>query len=341
MEDSSLSIIQYKFQTDMEVVGLDASMTQAILAWAAGSSDNTSSRFKDLVNDKSRIVGDFLCFVGKSPDLIMPADVQAYQIELEKRNLAAATVYASLSRISAFYGWMMASPDLAARIHRNPVDPVRPKAPKAYQTDSTKALSEGEATALLNHVRLMALSGDLTVKRDYAMLLMYFLTGMRREEVCSLKFGDIILDSIIKISGRVKGGEIVTRQLADSTARVAIEDYLVASNRKNLQPDEPLWTRHDRSGKPGEPLTSHAFVKNLKRYAMEVGIDHIHLHQTRHTFAMIVADETGSLVAAQDALGHKNAAVTQIYVRRLGTKKDKYSQTISNRLSIKDDHIDD
>ena len=184
MEENALVLIQYKFEFDMSIVGLDVSITRAILAWAAGSSDHTSSRFKDLVNDKSRIVGDFLCFVGKSPDLIMPADVQAYQIELEKRNLAATTIYASLSRISAFYRWMMSSPDLAARIKRNPVGPVRPKAPKPYQTESTKALSEVEATTLLNKVRLMAQSVDLTAKRDYAMLLLYFLTGMRREEIC-------------------------------------------------------------------------------------------------------------------------------------------------------------
>jgi site-specific recombinase XerD len=174
MEENTLAVVSQKFSTDMAVVGLDASTTQAILAWAASSSDQTSSRFKDLVNDKSRIVGDFLCFTNKRPDLVIPADVQAYQIELEKRNLAPASVYGSLSRISAFYTWMLSSPDLAAHIFRNPVDLVRPKAPKPYQTESAKSLTDTEATALLNHVRALAQSGDLTAKRDYAMLLIYF-----------------------------------------------------------------------------------------------------------------------------------------------------------------------
>jgi integrase len=37
-------------------------------------------------------------------------------------------------------------------------------------------------------------------------------------------------------------------------------------------------------------------VKNLKRYAKEAGIEKFHMHQTRHTFARIVAAETGSII---------------------------------------------
>jgi hypothetical protein len=37
----------------------------------------------------------------------------------------------------------------------------------------------------------------------------------------------------------------------------------------NLQglKEVPVWTRHDRGGGPGEALSSHCYVKNLKRYA--------------------------------------------------------------------------
>ena len=34
-----------------------------------------------------------------------------------------------------------------------------------------------------------------------------------------------------------------------------------------------VWTRHDRAGSPGGALTSHCFVKNLKKYAKEAGVD--------------------------------------------------------------------
>ncbi len=63
-------------------------------------------------------------------------------------------------------------------------------------------------------------------------------------------------------------------------------DYLEASGRlEGMEEDTPLCTRHDRAGKAGPALSSHAFVKNLKRYAQEAGIGELHLHQLRHTFA--------------------------------------------------------
>jgi hypothetical protein len=76
----------------------------------------------------------------------------------------------------------------------------------------------------------------------------------------------------------------------------------------NLQglKEVPVWTRHDRGGGPGEALSSHCYVKNLKRYAREAGPRHFHLHQTRHTFARIVAEGTGSINATQDALDHRS-----------------------------------
>ncbi len=91
-----------------------------------------------------------------------------------------------------------------------------------------------------------------------------------------------------------------------------------------------------RAGKAsdGTPLTSHAFSKNLKRYANAAGIEKIHIHQTRHTFARIVAEESGSIVETQEALGHKNIATTRVYVGRIAVKRDKFGPRITSRLKI-------
>ena len=65
--------------------------------------------------------------------------------------------------------------------------------------------------------------------------------------------------------------------LVTPIVRAALLDYLEASGRHDvLNSERPLWTRHDRAGKPGAPLTSHAFVLNLKRYARQAGIGSIH-----------------------------------------------------------------
>jgi integrase len=101
-----------------------------------------------------------------------------------------------------------------------------------------------------------------------------------------------------------------------------------------LKTDAPLWTRHDRAGKSGAELTSHAYALNLKRYAKEAGIERIHIHQLRHTFARMVADETGSIVETQDALGHRNQGTTKVYVQRIAIKRDKHSSQISKRVGL-------
>lgn len=74
-------------------------------------------------------------------------------------------------------------------------------------------------------------------------------------------------------------------------------------------------------------------MKNLKRYASAAGIDGFHLHQTRHTFARIVAEDSGSITETQDALGHRSAATTRVYVQLISVKRDKHSQRILGRFA--------
>ena len=82
------------------------------------------------------------------------------------------------------------------------------------------------------------------------------------------------------------------------------------------------------------PLTSRAFVENLKAYAKEAGLSHIHLHQTRHTYARIVAEETGSFLEAQEALDHENQATTRVYVQRITVKKDRHGGKVAERMRL-------
>ena len=93
-------------------------------------------------------------------------------------------------------------------------------------------------------------------------------------------------------------------------------------------------------GSPGAQLSSWCFVENLKRYARDAGIGKIHLHQTRHTFARMVAKRSGSLSETQDALGHRHASTTRIYVESIAVKTDKYSKHILEALELPDFEID-
>jgi integrase len=92
--------------------------------------------------------------------------------------------------------------------------------------------------------------------------------------------------------------------------------------------------RHDRAGKPGEPLSSWSFVENMKRYAKEAGIEKFNLHRTRHTFARLVAERTGYLSDVQEALDHRHASTTREYVKSVEKKSDKYSRYVLEALEF-------
>jgi integrase len=149
--------------------------------------------------------------------------------------------------------------------------------------------------------------------------MFYLLTGLRRREVINLRGKDLeYKEDRLVIKYRRKGGKYVSREVSESLVYEALNEYLSASGRTNvLKSDRPLWTRHDRAGHPGAPLSARAFANNLKKYGKSAGFEHLHLHQTRHTYARIVAEETGSYIETQEALDHENASTTRVYVQRM------------------------
>ncbi len=302
--------------------------------WADATTNAVSPRRWDILRDKRKAVVSFFDHVKKTPGEVTPMDVKDWQSLLEAGGLAPTTVYCRLCHLSSFYVWALRDPEVGRHLSTNPVRLARPKAPKAYQTESVKALTDEEFVSLLSVVRNRAGTGDIVGKRDYALLLFYVATGMRRAEVINLRGREVeVREDSMVIRSRVKGGDYLGREVSDPRVRAALLEYLEASGRAGvLSNDGPIWTRHDRAGRPGAPLTSHAFALNLKRYAKEAGIGKVHLHQTRHTFARMVAEHSGSITDTQDALGHKNLSTTRVYVQRIAVRKDRHSSYILERF---------
>jgi site-specific recombinase XerD len=315
---------------------VDLALLNAIHLWAAATTDVDSACCEDLLRSKRQAVSSFFEHAGKHPGEVTALDVKSWRDALEGKGFKPATVYARISRLSSFYSWVMRDPALGQFITSNPAQNARPKCPKPYQTESSKALDDDQISALLHVVMRRAAAGDVVGKRDYALLLMFITTGMRRQEVIGLRGSDIELrkDDLV-VRCRVKGGDYVGRAVNETLVREALLDYLTSCDRMNVPGNNrPLWTRHDRAGRAGAPLSSHSFSKNLKGYARAAGIEKIHIHQTRHTFARIISEETGSIVETQDALGHKNLATTRVYIGRIAVKRDKHSRQITERLKL-------
>lgn len=328
----------------------DASSVMIVTArlWSETTTDQTLARRADLVRDKVNAVASFFAFSRKKPAEVSSPDVRQWQEalaegRLTEKPLSPSTIYIRTSHLSSFYRWAMANTPLGQHLNANPVALARPKKPKPYRTKQTKSLLDDELRVLINFVKAKAaISGDIVAKRDYALLQWYVKTGRRRNEVISLRGADVqakvlnrdgLKEEMMIVRYRIKGGRYLMCELRDSLVRAALLDYLNACARLDvLGTERPLWTRHDRAGRPGAPLTSHAFVKNLKRYAKDAGLEHVHNHMTRHTFARIINEETGSLLETQEALDHEDQATTRVYLESIAVKRDKYSERISRRV---------
>lgn len=315
---------------------VDLALQNAIHLWAVATTDAESACCEDLLRSKRHAVASFFAHAVKHPGEVTALDVQAWREVLEGKGFKPATVYARISRLSSFYAWVMRDPALGRFITSNPAQNARPRCPKPYQTESSKALDDDQMSALMRIVMERAATGDIVGKRDYALLLFFITTGMRRQEVIGLRGSDVELkkDDLV-VRCRVKGGDYVGRAVNEALVREALLDYLTSCERMNvLGSNRPLWTRHDRAGRAGAPLSSHSFSKNLKGYARAAGIEKIHVHQTRHTFARIVAEESGSIVETQEALGHRNLATTRVYVQHIAVKRDNYGRRVAARLQL-------
>jgi integrase len=314
----------------------EVALRNAIRLWAERTTRPETNERESHLGDKVRAVSRFFAFVDKHPGEVTPMDVEAWRAHLEAAGNKPATVYTRISRLSSFYKWLMADPQLGIYIGINPAAQARPRFPQPYQSDSVKAWTDEEMSALLAVVKFAADAGSIVGKRDYALLLFYLLTGLRRNEVISLRGKDLQREKDKLIIGyKRKGGKFVGREVSDPTLLEALEDYLRSARRMEvLRTGGPLWTRHDRAGSPGAQLNSRSFANNLKKYARAADIEYVHLHQTRHTYARIIAEETGSFVETQEALDHENASTTRVYVQRITVKADKHSSKIAKRLKL-------
>ncbi len=312
--------------------GEDA-IENAIILWSEASTRTETRDREERLRDKRQIVRSFLQYVGKHPAAIDPMDVHAWRKHLEAGK-SENTVYSYLSRVSAFFEWLRKYPELKDYIPANPVSLTRPAAPRPYQTEKTKAWLDEEMNAILDVIQAEAERGSLHAIRDYAVTLFYLFSGLRRNEVFGLRGNDVELrEAGLIIRYKRKGGKLQRREIAHPDVRTALLAYLKTSRRlSTLHTNDPLWTRHDRAGEPGPALGSRAFANNLKKYAARAGLRQVNIHQTRHTYARIIFEDSGDLMETQSALDHENLATTRVYVQTVAVKRDRHSDQIARRI---------
>src|SRR5689334_11601151 len=93
-----------------------AALCNAVALWAEQNTRPETLARAEKLKDKVSVVTSFFDFTGKHPREITPEDVSRWRAEMERRGLKPATVYARVSRVSAFYRWLMSDPQISAFI---------------------------------------------------------------------------------------------------------------------------------------------------------------------------------------------------------------------------------
>lgn len=170
---------------------------------------------------------------------------------------------------------------------------------------SLDLISVEELNRLLNAPE----GNGLKALRDRAILELFFSTGLRVSELCSLN-RDLDL-SKDEFSVRGKGEKIRVVFLSDS-AKAAVRAYL----EKRPDMDEALFTQTSRrKGENDElRLTSRSVERIVRHYAIKAGISRkVTPHVIRHSFATDLLSNGADIRSVQMMLGHSNIATTQIY----------------------------
>ncbi len=161
--------------------------------------------------------------------------------------------------------------------------------------------------------------------RDGAILEMFFSTGLRLAELCSLS-RYIDFDKR-EITVRGKGDKLRVVFLSDEALN-KIKIYLKA--RKDTL--ENLFVSINR-GKVIGKITPRAIQRLVEHYAKVAGIvdKRVTPHVLRHQFATDLLSNGADLRSVQELLGHSNIATTQIYTHVTNKRLKEIHEKFHNK----------
>lgn len=166
-------------------------------------------------------------------------------------------------------------------------------------------ISSAELTRLLNGPS----GNSLTELRDKAILELFFSTGLRVSELCSLNRDLDLSRDEFSIRGK---GEKVRVVFLSGEAKDCLKHYL--SKRQDL--DDALFVQMGKNSKNAKDLrlTPRSVERTIKHYATKAGITRkVTPHVIRHSFATDLLQNGADLRSVQALLGHANIATTQVY----------------------------
>jgi len=227
--------------------------------------ENKSDRTIETYLEAVRLLEAFLAGRGVRLADADRAHIEAFLADLLARwkPATAANRYRSLK---VFYAWLEDEGEVAA-------DPMAKMKPPAIPQQPIPVLPDDALRRLF-----AACAGkDFEARRDTAMIMLLLDSGARRAELVGLRLEDLDFEhDVARVIG--KGRRERALPFGRKTA-VALDRYLRVRSR-HVHAESPwLWL-----GQKG-PLTATGLAQMLWRRGRQAGIEGLHAHQLRHTFA--------------------------------------------------------
>ncbi|MSQ90610.1 MAG: tyrosine recombinase [Phycisphaerales bacterium] len=232
-----------------------------------------------------------------------------------ERAYEATTVTRHLATIRVFYRWLHATGAIArdpARLLERPT--AWKRLPGTMTAKQMKQLVESPS----------AEHGPLWL-RDRAMLELMYGGGLRASEVCTIKVNDFH-ETLGALAVTGKGGK--QRIVPIGVPAIQWTARYLAECRPSL-----VRSTDGRDGFrlllsfTGRPLDRVAVWQLVKRNAAHAGLDDVHPHTLRHSFATHLVQGGADLRVVQELLGHASITTTQVYTH---VTRDHLKEVLAN-----------
>jgi len=217
---------------------------------------------------------------------------------LDQQGQAVSSIARHVATFRVFFRYLVST----GRVATNPTELLN--RPKEWQS-LPGVLSIENMQALLEAPD----PDDTLYLRDRAMLELMYAGGLRASEVATLQTDTVHTDlSVVRVMGKGSKERIVPiGQPAVDAALNYLRDL-----RPNLQEGKPF-TKALLLSRTGRPITRIVVWQIIKRHAHKAGLNGVHPHMLRHSFATHLLAGGADLRVVQELLGHSNIRTTQVY----------------------------
>lgn len=236
--------------------------------------------------------------------------ISAYEAYMVSKGLAPASVKRHISVIKGFYRFLVRE----GYTQRNPADTIPlPKSPEALPD----VLSVEQVDRMLSEPFPATPAG----LRNKALLEVLYGCGLRASEICGLDVSDVALgEGYLFVRG--KGGKERIAPIAGMAAS-ALGEYL-SDGRPELRDPRGAASSAVFLNARGGRLSRQSVHSIVARAGLTIGVENLHPHTLRHSFATHMLEGGADLRVIQEILGHSDISTTQIYthVSRVHIKEE-------------------